>query len=253
MLISSKKILKMQHGFSLTELSIVIVIIALLLSAILKGQNLINEAKLQAIISEVSNNQVAVNSFYAKYTKYPGDFNAAVAYWGDITENGDNNGRIEFKNNEGTPVYEGYRLWQHLAYAGMVGSPYLGTATTSAATMGTDVPLSKSGGGYLFDYSSSGSAYDKTTAGAYGMLARNIILLGLPLATTSSPIKANGVLTPNQAMGIDEKIDDGVPTTGSVMAADGNGSTTGNCVSATVYNISLAGKDCMMIFKVANQ
>lgn len=250
--ISNKQLSNKLHGFSLTELSIVIVIIALLLSAILKGQNLINDAKLQSIVSEVSNNQVAVNSFYAKYSKYPGDFNEAVSYWGATTKDGDNNGHIEFKNSAGTPVYEGYRLWQHLSYAGMVSSPYLGTATTGAATLGTDVPISKSGGGYLFDYSSSSSAYDKITAGAYGMLAKNIMLLGLPLATTSSPIKANGILTPTQAMGIDTKIDDGVPTSGSVMGADGNGSTAGNCVSAAIYNIALAGKDCMMIFKVAN-
>lgn len=240
-------------AFTLTELSIVLVIIALLMAAILKGQNLINEAKLQSVVTEVANLQVAANSFYAKYNKHPGDFDEAVAYWGATTANGDNNGKIEFKNTAGTPVYEGYRLWQHLSYAGMVENPYLGTATTGAAALITDVPDSSSGGGYLFDHSSSATAYNGATAGAYGMLGKNIMVLGKPLATTVSPILASGILTPSQAMGLDTKMDDGVPTSGSVRGADGNGATAGNCVTSNLYKLTVTGRDCIMIFRAANQ
>lgn len=241
-------------GFSLTELSVVVVIIAILLAGILKGQNLINEAKLQAIVSEVSSHKVAVNSFYAKYAKYPGDFNEAVAYWGATTANGDNNGYIEFKNTVVTPVYEGYRLWQHLSYAGMVNSPYLGTATTSIPALGTDVPLSKSGGGYLFDYSSSGTTYNGVIGGAYGMDLKNVMILGIPIATVASPVKVNGVLTATQAMSLDTKMDDGLASSGNVEGSKGVGSASPSCYYATDgrYRISLSGADCIMIFNVSN-
>jgi len=241
-------------GFSLVEMSIVIVIIALLVSAVMKGRSLIDEAKMRAIVSEVTQHKLALNSFYAKYNQYPGDFNQAVANWTNATptQNGDNNGRIEFKNTAGTPVYEGYRAWEHLSYARMVNNTYLGTQTTSAAAVETDVPLSKSGGGYLLDYSSSATAYDGTTANTYGLREKNIMLLGMPVATTVSPVLASGILTPPQAMSIDTKMDDGIPTKGTMRGADGNGATAGNCITGDIYTISLEGKDCIMIFKATN-
>jgi len=244
-------------GFSLVELSVSVAIIACLLAAVLKGQNLVADAKLQAIVSEITASQVAVNSFYAKYGQYPGDLAAstdnhgvAIQEWGTNTSYGDNNSKIEFINT--SAVYEGYRLWQHLYFAGMLPTPYAGTKTTTAAVLGTDVPLSKSGGGYLFDYSSSTTLYDQTTANAYGLSSQNVMVLGTPLATTASPIKVSGILTPTQAMGIDTKMDDGVPGTGSVMGEEGVGATAGTCSSSTVYNITSVGRNCIMVFSAGN-
>ena len=242
-------IITKNNAFSLTELAVVIVIIALILSAVMKGQNLITESKLQAIVSEVSKHKVSITSFYNKYDQYPGDFSEAVDNWGATTADGDNNGYVEFKNTAGTPVYEGFRAWQHLNYAGMTDSPYLGTATTSAAVTVTDVPASRIGGGFLLDYSSSATAYDHITSGAYGFLAKNVMILGVPAATSASPLLAGGTMTPSQAMDIDGKMDDGAPTTGSVRGADGNASTAGNCQASLVYKLTLTGKDCILIFK----
>ncbi len=239
---------KQQAAFSLVEMSLVILIISLLLAAVTKGRSLIEEAKMQAIVAEVSQNKVAINSFYAKYNKYPGDFDEAITYWGAGTNaNGDNNGHIEFIN--ASSVYEGYRAWQHLYYAEMVNSPYAGTQTTSAAVIDTDVPKSKSGGGFLLDYNQ------------YGLTNKNVMVLGTPIATTASPILASGILKPSQAMSVDVKSDDGIPTTGSVRGADGNGSVAETCVddlntassSDDIYKISASSKDCIMIFKVADQ
>jgi len=245
------------------ELSVSIAIIAFLLAAALKGQNLVVDAKLQAIISEITSSQVAVNSFYAKYGQYPGDFAAStdnhgvtIKEWGATDAYsrtiayGDNNSKIEFKNTSG--VYEGYILWQHLYLAGMAATPYAGVQTTSAAVPGTDVQISKSGGGYLFDYSNSSSAYNKSTANAYGISGQNIMLLGAPLRTTASPVQVGGILIPTQAMGIDTKMDDGLPTTGNVVAAEGVGATDATCVSGAVYKITATGRNCIMAFGLAN-
>lgn len=233
-------------GFSLVELSVSIVIIALLLTGVMKGTSLVAEAKLRAVISEVTQNRISISSFYNKYGKYPGDFNEAASAttgnWGATTKDGDGDDRIEFVNTLATPVYEGYVAWQHLAYAGMVNSPYPGTVTTAAAAPGGDVPASKIGGGYLLDY------------GLYGMTNKNIMLLGVPATPTGSNAGAAGVMMPTQAMGIDAKMDDGNPASGSVRGADGKGAVAGNCISAIapiIYKLTLSGKDCVMAFKAA--
>lgn len=244
--------IKKNNGFSLTELAVVVVIIAFILSAVLKGQNLINAAKIEAIVAEVSKNKVSITSFYNKYGKYPGDFNEAVANWGATTKDGDDDGKIEFINTLGTPTYEGYLAWQHLTYAQMTSDPYVGTATTGAAVPVTDIPASRIGGGFFLDYSSSATNYDHVTSGAYGFLAKNVMILGTPVATSASPVLVNGVMTPNQAMELDVKMDDGVPTTGRVRGADGSASTAGNCQATNIYVITKTGKDCIMIFKLAN-
>lgn len=245
---------KNNKGFSLTELSVVLVIIALLLAAVLKGQTLVEEAKMQAIVSEVAKQKVAIISFYNKYDDYPGDFAEAVLHWGGATtKDGDDDGKIEFVNTLGTPVYEGYRAWQHLAYAKMTDTPYVGTATTSAAVPATDIPASRlSNSGYFLDYSSSATNYDHATSGAYGFLNKNVMVLGIPVATSASPVLVNGILTPSQAMNIDSKMDDGVPTTGNVRGADGNASTAGDCQASNIYALTLTDKDCIMVFRATD-
>jgi hypothetical protein len=191
-----------------------------------------------------------VNSFYAKYVSYPGDFAVAsgtTGEWGSGTSYGDGNGRIEFVNTATTAVYEGYRLWQHLSLAGMLSNPYVGTQTTAAAVLGTDVPQAKiGGGGYLFDFSTSTTAYNGTTAGAYGFASRNVMLLGAPLDTPTAPVQVGGVLTPDQAMGVDTKMDDGVPTTGNVLGA--SGVSAGTCISGAVYSLVTTDTNCIMVF-----
>lgn len=243
-------------AFTLVEMSVVIMIIALLTAAILKGQSLIYEAKLRAVATEVSNIQTASNSFFAKYSSYPGDLNQATGFFYKVTTaataNGDGDGQIEFVN--GSTVYEGYRAWQHMTLAGMVDAKYAGTATTGAATVNTDVPGSNiANAGYFFDYSSVNTAFNGSTAGAYGFSLKNIVILGKAAATSASPLKVTSALKASDAMAVDSKMDDGVPTTGSVRGADGLGATAGDCVTSAKYKILATSFACVMIFKASNQ
>ncbi len=247
--LKKKKETNKTSGFSLTEMAVSISVIAMIMAGVLEGRNLIEDAKERSIINETSKYKVAVSSFYAKYDKYPGDFDEAVAFWGAGTNsNGDNNGKMEFKN--GSAVYEGYRAWQHLSYAKMIDAVFVGTQTTSAATLDSDVPKSRSGGGYFFDYS------------VFNMTEFNALVLGKPVATSATPILVQGIFTPSEGFNIDAKADDGVPTTGSIRGQDGNGSTAGTCVndltsngatSDDIYKISVSGKDCTLAFKILVQ
>ena len=62
-----------QPGFSLVELSIVLVILGLLTGGILAGQSLIRAAELRSISTDYSRYIAAVQAFRDKYFALPGD------------------------------------------------------------------------------------------------------------------------------------------------------------------------------------
>ena len=63
----------MEKGFTLVELSIVLVIIGLLIGGILVGQSLIESAKINRFLSELQQYEIATIQFHRKFKKYPGD------------------------------------------------------------------------------------------------------------------------------------------------------------------------------------
>src|SRR3990167_3356606 len=82
-----------QSGFTLIEIAIVLVIIGLLLGGVLKGQELINSAKVKNLASDFKNIPVYIYGYQDKYKALPGDDIAAVTHVTAAT-NGDGNGII---------------------------------------------------------------------------------------------------------------------------------------------------------------
>jgi prepilin-type N-terminal cleavage/methylation domain-containing protein len=70
-----------QHGFTLVELSIVIVIIGLIVAGVTAGQSLVAAAKIQSQITELKKYEVAYNIFKLEYNAVPGDMSNAISYW----------------------------------------------------------------------------------------------------------------------------------------------------------------------------
>src|ERR1700688_3889289 len=66
-------------GFTLIELSIVLVIIGLIVGGILVGQDLIKAAEVRAQISQIEKYNQAVNTFRAKFNAIPGDMAVSTA------------------------------------------------------------------------------------------------------------------------------------------------------------------------------
>ena len=238
-----------QKGFSLTELSVVIIIMALIIASVMTGSSLMERAKIRGVIAEVTNHKLAVNSFNAKFDYYPGDFNESSEYWsGSIDGNGD--GNIEFVSGG---VYEGYLAWQNLAYAKMTNNPFVGTRTDGIAQVGIDIPESRTGGGYFFEYES------------HGFSGRNNLVLGLPLniGASDTNLTVNGILTPDQAFEVDSKMDDGSPISGNVRGQDGENSTAESCINLNpdndaltinddIYALDEEGTDCTIAFIATN-
>ncbi|BCB97114.1 prepilin-type N-terminal cleavage/methylation domain-containing protein [Dissulfurispira thermophila] len=135
-----------KEGFTLIEIAIVLVIIGIILGAVLKGQELINNAKIKRAYSQYREIVAAVYTYYDKYGKYPGDDNTASSRWSGVT-NGNNNGVIDgFTINCGPSVAtETCQAWLHMRSANIL------TGATDT-TNGTRSPSNAYGGGIGIGY-----------------------------------------------------------------------------------------------------
>jgi len=118
-----------QKGFTLVELAIVLVIIGIILAGIIKGQEMINNAKIKRAVGGAKEITAAIYTYYDRYGKYPGDDNTAAArggVWvGSVNGNGD--GQIAgtavtmFACTTGTGGgVEACALWDHLRRANLI-------------------------------------------------------------------------------------------------------------------------------------
>ena len=62
-----------QGGFTLVEIAIVLVIIGLLLGGVLKGQELITQAKIRNVANDINGMSAAVFGYQDRYKKFPGE------------------------------------------------------------------------------------------------------------------------------------------------------------------------------------
>ena len=61
------------RGFTLVELAIVLVIIGIILGAILKGQELLNNSRAKRLQNDLRGLEAAIWTFYDRFGKFPGD------------------------------------------------------------------------------------------------------------------------------------------------------------------------------------
>ncbi len=114
--------MKRQHGFTLVEIAIVLVIIGLILGGILKGQELIDSARVRSLSNDISGIRAGWYAFQDRYNALPGDFSRAEAQIGASSTNGDGNGKVDAGG-------EAAGVWEHLAEAGFIPGDYDGDGT----------------------------------------------------------------------------------------------------------------------------
>lgn len=127
---------RQQSGFTLVEIAIVLVIIGLLLGGILKGQEMITQARIKNVINDFNGLTAAYASYQDRYRAIPGDDNTAQARWGGATgpmvvPSSPGTGGVDGAYNETTwpaAANESRLFWWHLRQAGFIPG-----ATTPAA------------------------------------------------------------------------------------------------------------------------
>jgi len=232
--------LKNETGFTLVELSIVIVIIGLIVAGVVGGQSLVKQAKLKNVISEFNNYKTAINIFKLEYDNLPGDMPNANSYWSGCNSgatanqcNGNGNRRVGFPvhdsgSTNGTNDNEVYRVWGHLSLSGIIKESYTGISTNgwNTGVEYGDIPFSKLGRGRYFLWATSPD------------------FMVLELQGTI-PGSANGAstLSVKEASDIDIKTDDGLARGGKLSAHNGSDAPANSCVSANQYNTANLSSD----------
>ena len=157
---------RQQSGFTLVEIAIVLVIIGLLLGGVLKGQELINSAKVKNMAGDFRNVQVMIYGYQDKFRKLPGDDDGAVTRFQPnllAGHAGNGNGVIQGSWDEtnpaaGSSANESVLLWEHLRRANLAAGA---TDFSSEAAAVKSLPTNSEGGRFGL----SGSKPIKTMTG----------------------------------------------------------------------------------------
>jgi prepilin-type N-terminal cleavage/methylation domain-containing protein len=239
-------------GFTLIELSIVLVIIGLIVGGVLVGRDLIRSAAVRAEISQLEKYTTAVNTFRGKYDCLPGDcinattFFGATAPNGNTVYNGNGDSYVDAYNNisDSTPwlaASEEYlNVFPQLGMANLVEGTYSNVASTKAFS--ANMPLDKIGRAGIIGTSFEGIYHPQSYQGTQNeWLIYYPSTYNMTSGIVSGPTGGGDVITPGEAYQIDKKIDDGLPGSGKVQGMDYNGpiisgGTTDNCLSDTNYN-----------------
>ena len=209
---------KPQHGFTLVEIAIVLVIVGLLLGGVLRGQEMVTQARIRDVINDMNGITAAYNFYYDRYKAVPGDDALASVRWGSFgAKSGGGDGVISGKYMDPAPPdptaggftvdnsqNESVAFWWHLRLAGFIYGPSSGPG---AATQPNNA-----------------------VGGIVGVQSTGLNLTSLVVCESNVPDKI--------ATAVDTQMDDQRPHTGLVRALQqtvANEDITGKAPTGTSY------------------
>ncbi|MCK5718693.1 MAG: prepilin-type N-terminal cleavage/methylation domain-containing protein [Thiomargarita sp.] len=185
--------MKKQQGFTLVEIAIVMVIIGLLLGGVLKGQEIITNARVKNVENDFNGVTAAIYSYQDRYRSLPGDDGKAVARWTNVSDPilalaTTSNGKIEGDFDDTATGDESQLLWLHLRNAKLI----------SGSTTDQNQPKNSFGG------------LTGVSTGTLGTGGTNVTIPWLFIGFTGIP--------GNIATILEARLDDENPLTGSIQA-----------------------------------
>lgn len=257
--LQTTKLKNSQKGFTLVELAIVLVIIGLIVSSVLVGQDLIRAAELRNVSSFQNEVKTAMQTFRTKYPGIPGDINGVRYGLGPAQDGagcgaalgaappngqGDGNGLIE-DADPGTGTLSNTHdgevacFWAHLTTANveLIGGSFNGNDGANN-TVGTHMPAMRTA--------------QTRGWGVFTDGADNFLITGVVTDAGGDSYDIANVFIPLDAFNIDEKIDDGIPNSGIVQAlsngtdpsdSGAGGNTEATTITPAVFN-GAGGEAC---------
>lgn len=235
-----------QRGFTLIEIAIVLVIIGLLLGGVLKGQELINTARVRALNNNVDGITAAWFSFQDRYRAFPGDYTQASVNLPGAPTDGNGDGLVGIGPSGDSPS-ERAMVWMHLQAAGYITGGYDNAGATVAtpddyACPVTVCPDNGFGAGMNLNYGAETQSQAALGAGAVD--AHELITgRGIPVEVLAE---------------LDRKVDDGDAGSGAMQLGAGSASGGWTSTEATacqnssdsnLYGLQTPSSNCAAVFR----
>lgn len=208
-----------QQGFSLIELAIVLVIAGLLLAGVLRGQELISNAKVKNLASDFRNIPTYLYGYQDRFRVMAGDDHDAISHVGGTNAASNNqlqDGLIQGAWNSQSADDESFVLWQHLRFAGLV-------AGSTDLTANQYLPRNSEGG----------------RVGVTSVAA----LTGFPSGTfNSAHVVCSDSVIGRYAAQLDTMLDDGVGNSGAMRIVERTTPSAGIAapVAGTAYLVCMS-------------
>ncbi len=230
------KSMRSEKGFTLVELAIVMVIIGLLIGGVLKGQEMIANAQLNATVANIKGVDAATSTFRDMYDAMPGDMvNATTRIPGCAAPCADGNGNstLETAPLVAAPNAEATNFFRHLGGSGLLSG--FDVLALNNTYLQMKIPNTQVVPG-------------TQVAAALGNAAAGTVRSGTWLGLVATGATGNAIaLTPLQAGRIDRKMDDGNAERGSVI---GSGSAAACATGAGVYVENQSAIGCALAIRI---
>lgn len=265
-----------QKGFTLVELAIVMTIIGLLIGGILKGQELMENARVTSTVAQVKSYEAAVTTFRDTFNAIPGDMplaqnriagctaacNPSAATAGDSVVGlqawaANWNAQVTNPLNNVAPTTangETQLFWTHLLKADLIaGITDIPLRTAGVLAWGESHPAARIGGGFVAG--NANGAPELGSTGGAGTGITGLVLL-IQQAVATNPVGGTGTtgqgvspMTPARAAQIDRRIDDGRPNSGYVRGY-GLQASCYTAAAAEAYAEAVTSKDCGLVMRI---
>lgn len=229
-----------KNAFTIIEGLIFLCLVSIVIAASFFAKKMIHESSVKALIMQIKKYDAAINNFTIKYHALPGDIMDTKKYGIASSDNGGNGDNIISDRAQSyvSANYEISNFWLHLSKTKMLDENYDGKEGEEAK-LGNTFPASKLG--------------EKAGIVVFGSEGKTFYQIGFDFSDSNRIYTKNSTLKTSEAFLFDQKIDDGNPKKGRILATGGeslNLVENKECVHLNEYNQQNISPVCQLRIEV---